>query len=149
MPCMLLARRTLEIYDPMLRVKEIKILFPTGTLLAGTSFAYSSRGNQTGREDKVLVDGVLIDTHKIEAAYDAMSQKVRETEQKAKTTEWVYQKGKLQTLKMAGGISLTYQYDPLGRLQEQLSSDQTIHTAYTYDLNDNLLQAQDLVHQTT
>ena len=43
---------------------------------------------------------------------------------------------------MADGVSLTYRYDPLGRLQEQLSSDQTIHYVYTYDLNDNLLQAK-------
>ena len=93
-----LGRRTLEIYDPMLRVKEIKILSPTGTLLADTSFAYGSRGNQTGREDKVLVDGILIDTHKITAVYDAMNQKVRETEQETKTTEWFYEQRKIADL---------------------------------------------------
>ena len=139
-------KRTLEIYDRLQRVREIKILSSSNTLLAHTRFNYDGRDNQISRHEEVLLDGNLIDNYNIATVYDGMNQKVRESEQNVKTTEWTYEKGRLHTLKMADGVVLTHRYDSLGRLQEQSSSDKTIHYSYIYDLNDNLLKVEDLIN---
>lgn len=54
---------------------------------------------------------------------------------------------KTSTIK-ADGTSLNYTYDALGRLASLSSSDNTIHYAYTYDLNNHPLKVDDLVRNT-
>ena len=136
-------RKTLEIYDAMHRLREIKILCPSGTILAHSYFTYDGRGNQISHQEDIWQDGSLTGTYLIQTAYDSMGKKIRETEQGIKTTEWAYEKGRLKTLKTPDGVILTHSYDDLGRLKEQSASNGTLLYRFTYDLNNNLLEAED------
>jgi len=143
-----LGRQTLEIFDPLNRLKEQKILSRTGLLVARCTFAYDKRGNQTLRQDDILHEGLFQGTHRVEAIYDAMGHKTQEVEQGMRTLQWSYKAGRLKKHILADGTAIKYTYDPLGRLSQQESSDGSVLTSFSYDLNDNLLEAQDLVHQT-
>ena len=47
------------------------------------------------------------------------------------------------------GVSIKYTYDDLGRLKTFKASDKSIHYSYRYDLNDNILQITDHIHNST
>ncbi len=141
-------RRTIEIYDPLQRLQETKIVSPKGVLLAYSRYDYDGRGNPISRQEEVLLDGKPLRSYHIQTSYDGMSQKIKESEEGIKITEWTYLKGRLHTIKMPDGVMITHQYDSLGRLFQQTASDGTIQYRYAYDLNDNLLKAEDLVNKT-
>jgi len=143
-----LGRQTLEIFDPLNRLKEHKILSRTGLLVARCTFAYDKRGNQTLRQDDILREGLFQGTHRVEAIYDEMGHKTQEVEQGIRTLQWAYKAGRLKKHILADGTAIKYTYDSLRRLFQQSSSDGSVLNAFTYDLNDNLLEARDLVHQT-
>jgi YD repeat-containing protein len=46
------------------------------------------------------------------------------------------------------GVSLQYAYDELGRLKTLVSTDGSISYAYHYDLHNNPIEIQDLIHKT-
>ena len=140
-----LGRCTIEIYDSLNRLSEVKLVSPASTLLAQRNFSYDGRGNQTKHQEKTFFENGNYTT---KTSYDSMSQKVALEEQGVRRTTWSYTQGKLKDIALPSGIVLTHSYDSLGRLQELISSEGTIHYHYTYDLNDNLLQVDDLYHHT-
>lgn len=144
-----LGRRHIEIFDPLQQLQETKAVSKEGTLLAHSHFSHNGRGYQIERTDDIVIDGSSIGNYRVNTTFDSMGQKTEETEQDLKTTKWSYKQGQLDTLTTPDGVILTHLYDSLNRLQEQKSSDGTIHYRFTYDLNDNLLLAEDLINSTT
>jgi RHS repeat-associated protein len=145
-----IGRSTKERYDPLKRLTERQIFSPEGNLLSHTQYQYDGRGHQILQQEEILFTSNgnwnSLGNYRINTKYDSMGEKVQETEQDTKTTTYTYQYGRLHTIQQPSGVILTHTYDPLGRLQELLSSDGTIHYRYTYDLNNNLIQAKDLIH---
>lgn len=142
-----LGRKKLEIYDALDRLKEV-IISSKETLLSHYKLYYDGRGNQVLREDDVVCDGQVFGTFFVATAYDSMGQKTLEVEQNKKGTAYSYLFGRLQTLTNPDGVGLVHAYDHLGRLSKLKSTDGTIDYQYTYDLNDNLLLVEDLIHDT-
>ena len=138
-------RQTLEIFDSLNRLRERKIFSGSGILIAHTSFSYDKRGNQILQEEQILQEGLYKGHHSVAAVYNSMGQKVLETEQGLRTTQWAYKAGRLHNMTLPDGVVLIHSYDSLGRLSNQNSSDGSIHYQFTYDLNDNLIGAHDLV----
>ncbi|NGX42847.1 MAG: tRNA nuclease WapA [Chlamydiae bacterium] len=139
-----LGRRTQEIYDKLNRIAEVQKYSSSGQLLAHSSFTYDGRGNKILQHEKNLFQDQSFGNYEVGTTYDGMSQKTSETEQGERTTKYTYQNGRLHAITKPDGVVLTHIYDPLGRLRELISSDSTIHYCYSYDLNDNLLKAEDL-----
>jgi RHS repeat-associated protein len=143
-----LGRKKLEIYDPLQRLKEVQHYSPSGLLFAHRAFVYDGRGNQTLHNENILYEGQSLGNYLVSTVYDSMGQKLSETEQNKKTTQYRYHLGRLQEIINPDGITLSHIYDQLGRLTRLTSSDATIDYQYTYDGNDNLLSAEDLIHKT-
>ena len=141
-------RRTLEIFDPLNRLKEVKIFSPCSSLQANTSFEYDGRGNETVHLKNIICNGVSTGSYAIKTTYDEMGQKLSETEQGSKTTQFTYHLGRLHSIQKPDGVTLTHDYDSLGRMKHLISSDGSINYHYNYDLNGNLLSAQDTVNGT-
>lgn len=143
-----LGRKTIEIFDPLLRLKERKIFSAKDHLVARTTFSYDKRGYQKERQEEIFYDGDKTGTHKVETTYDAMGQKLTEIEQGTRATRWFYQKGRLKKIHLPDGTLIRHSYDSLGRLIKQLASDGSIQYTFSYDLNDNLIEAKDLSQNT-
>ena len=138
-----LGRKTLEIFDSLQRLKEVRCYSPTGLLFAHHALNYDGRGNQITHVENILCEGQHIGFYLIDTTYDCMGQKLSETEQNKKTTKYSYYLGRLHQIINPDGVILTHTYDALGRLATLTSSDGTIDYQYTYDSNDNLLSAED------
>ncbi|MEI8366354.1 MAG: RHS repeat-associated core domain-containing protein, partial [Parachlamydiaceae bacterium] len=143
-----LSRRKVEIYDPLQRLKEVSLYSSSGQLLSHHILSYDGRGNPILQQEDILCEGQLLGTYAIVTTYDCMGQKLSHTEQNKKTTRYSYQEGRLKEIINPDGLILSHTYDSLGRLKRLNSSDGTIDYLYTYDLNDNLLKSEDIVHQT-
>lgn len=67
-----------------------------------------------------------------------------------KVTIYKYnQLGQKESILKPNGIEIYYQYDSLGRLSSERSSDLTIDYAYTYDLNDQIVSVLDNLNHTS
>jgi RHS repeat-associated protein len=143
-----LGRSKYEIFDSLERVKECKAFSQDGDLLAATYFEYDGRGNIIQQKEDIISGGDSLGNYKIYSHYDSMGQKILENEQDLKLTHFSYQNGRLKTIVNPDGVTLEHHYDGLGRLQELISSDGTVHHRYIYDVNDNVVRAEDLVNQT-
>nr|NGX42984.1 tRNA3(Ser)-specific nuclease WapA [Chlamydiota bacterium] len=144
-----LGRKEVEIYDPCNRLKTVCKVSSNDQLLSHSSFTYDGRGNQILQHERSLFQDQDFGAYVISTTYDGMAQKISETEQDEKTTKYTYENGNLHQIIKPDGVVLTHSYDSLGRLQELISSEGSIHYRYTYDLNDNLLNAEDIIHNTT
>jgi RHS repeat-associated protein len=143
-----LGRRKVEIFDATERLKEVSIFSEKGILVACHRLEYEGRGNEVSRKEDILLEGQKIGEYCIETFYDCMGQKLFVIEQNKKTTNYVYYAGRLSKIINPDGVILHHVYDELGRLLTLHSSDGSIEYNYTYDLNDNLLIAEDSINQT-
>ncbi len=144
-----LGRSEIEVYDPLNRVKEVRVKSPFGTVIAESSFSYDGRGNKIHQQEKVLSDDISLGYYHVYTSYDSMGQKILEDEQGEKITRFSYNCGRLESITNPDGVVISHTYDPLGRLEVQSSSDGTIYHRFSYDLNDNVIQAEDVVQETT
>lgn len=149
-----LQNQTITVYDTHKRPAEIYRTNPQGQHLAKEHIYYDSIGNPTLKKE------FAIQNHQVEKEinnrweYNPASQITRLIEASdtplEKQTTYIYNSyGQRESLTKPDGTTLYYTYDPLGRMAEQHSSDQTIHYQYTYDLNDNLISVYDCNQQQT
>lgn len=122
---------------------------PFGKITQEQEITYDANGNVVRLADLILTDdkneGKIITCMQYDTdnrltlyceAYGAPEQK---------TSKIVYnQNGEKSCLIKNSGQTLNYTYDPLGRLETLVSSDNTINYKYTYDPKGNFRQAKDL-----
>lgn len=106
-------------------------------LLIDTIFSGSS-------ERKVITKWSFDNLNRQIACYEAFDT----PEQKHTRTQYNHSGQKSACIK-ADGTILYYTYDALGRLSSFTSSDNSIHYAYTYDLNNHPIKVDDHVHNTS
>ena len=106
-------RLTLEVYNPLNQLQEVKIFCAGANLHSHTTFAYDGRGNKTLHQDHILHNNIYIGTYSIETTYDEIGQKLSETEQGNKTTHYTYQLGRLHTIQKPDGVDLAPYLGPL------------------------------------
>jgi RHS repeat-associated protein len=143
-----LGRIKRECYDKLERLSFVQHFSPERKLLFLQSFDYDGRGNRIMQHNRSLHEDLDFGIYEIRTSYDGMGQITSEVEQNEKVTTYTYQQGRLYQIIKPDGIVLTYHYDGVGLLKELTSSDGTVHYRYTYDLNDNLLKADDLIQNT-
>ncbi len=143
-----LGRTEVEVYDKLNRLVSLRKLSPDGTLISQQSFRFDGRGNKILQSHTNIFQNQPCGTYEIRTEYDALSQKILETEQNKKTTAYTYNNGRLHQLIKPDGVILTHIYDSSARLGELVSSDGTIHYKYTYDQSDNLLKVEDFIQNT-
>jgi RHS repeat-associated protein len=144
-----LGRKKQEIYDKLNRLSTVNLFGSDGKLLSCSSYTYDGRGNKIFQQDRNLFLDCDFGTFEVKIIYDGMGQKIAEIEQGEKVIKYTYQNGRLHQIIKPDSVTLTHSYDLLGRLNRLVSSEETIHYCYTYDLNDNLIQVKDLVLGTT
>lgn len=88
-------------------------------------------------------------THTVSCEYDEMGRILKQVENGKKITLYTYTKtGKVQTLTKPDNIVITHAYDDLDREIALLSSDGSIHYAFTYNLNDQIIESLDNRYET-
>jgi RHS repeat-associated protein len=143
-----LGMKTEEIYDAYDRIASSTQYSPQGVLLSKTTYRYDGVGNKTQQKSFVCVDGAVIRESTVEWIYNSTRSVLKCIEEpgtpEEKVTTYTYIRGDLvKEIIKPNGVVLTHSYDDLGRLSELISSDNTVHYTYAYDLNDNLTQVWD------
>lgn len=136
-------KKTVEGFDCHDRLKWVQRYNASETLLAEERYHYDGRGNCVLIEALNFQDGNKIGLFCIEKTYDAMGQETSRTEQGKKKTCYAYFNGRLKTTTLPNGVKLSYTWDHLGQLMSLESSDGTIAQSFTYDRENNLLEAND------
>lgn len=96
----------------------------------------------TDKNDRTITSLLEYDTsERLTACYEAVG-----TPEQKQTRITYDNFGQKLLLIKNDGTSLAHSYDKLGRLISLKSSDGTIHYQYTYDLNGNPIQVDDLIH---
>ena len=132
-------------------VKEEK-LDAYGQLIQGCDYCHDGEGNLLRRIDHHIKDGTIEKSITTEYEYDTKNQVivVREAAcdplQKTTFTEY-FIGGEISTIIKPNGVVLSHEYDALHRLTKMYSSDHSVHYVYSYDLNNNVIQVQDLVNR--
>lgn len=143
---------TTTICDALGRVVSITRRNSLGEVLQKQESAYDLNGNNCRLTDtiisktseRVIVTKLSYDMfNRLIACYEAADT----PEQKCTQINYNLFGQKTSIIK-ADGTSLNYTYDDLGRLASLSSSDNTIHYAYTYDLNNHPLKVDDLIRNT-
>ena len=136
-----LGQMTIENYDALNRLISTEI-----PGLMKQEVVYSPNGHRIKQIDHIYQQGVVTGLSTVAWKYDAMGNPTSIVEQDLKQTRHTYRDGRLDTTTKPDGVILTHTYDLLGRLKEQSSSDGSICTQYSYDLNGNMLSAYDKVN---
>lgn len=123
-----------------------------GNILKKTSFIHDGEGNLIQRIEDCIISGICKKQVVTEFQYDARNRQVAIIEALADPLQKITKKkynltGELAKVIKPDGVILNYSYDLLGRLVDLHSSDGTIHYLYTYDLNGNIIKAEDPIHQ--
>ncbi len=119
----------IETFDPLGRPIALEILNTFHELIHKETYLYDADGNKISQTSKTITTKWKYGSQKrvlklIEAA-GTPEQKI---------TRYTYTvKGMLHQVHKPDGIILTYTYDPLNRLHELTSSDQSCHLRYTYN----------------
>ena len=142
-----LGRQTVSIYDPNENLIEEQKLDPLGSPLHKTNFSYDLNGNQIERKDHIYHNADHLRTICTQFEYDSLNRQTAIIEPEQKITRTKYTPaGQVQSIQKPDGTTLEHLYDPLDRLETLISSDGTVHYAYIYDLNDNVLKTKDLAN---
>lgn len=145
---------TMTIHDALGRIVTIKCKDNMGELLQQRDFHYDIVGNVVATTETVFSpDGT---SHKVTKCclYDSCNRLVEIIEAEGtpeqKRTQVQYNaQGLKELMTQPSGVSISYKYDALGRLNTFKSSDESLHYSYCYDLNDNLLEVADHIHNST
>ncbi|GAB4187119.1 MAG: hypothetical protein Tsb0015_05540 [Simkaniaceae bacterium] len=149
-----LQRHTFETFDALNRKVSIEKKNASGQTISLENLYYDPNGNLSRQ-----VSSIISPLHPAKKCYtlwnyDAMNRLESLTEAafspEEQTTHYTYtSRGELaQTIK-PDGISLDYSYDDLGRNIFLASSDGTIAYRYSYNLLDQMIQSEDLIHHQT
>jgi RHS repeat-associated protein len=113
---------------------------PFGTVVRKQIFRYDLAGNRTHAiEEEQITQWEYDLCHRPIRCIEAQGTPI----QKVTSREYnAY--GQLAKIIKPDGVVLTHEYDALGRLNKLDSSNKTVGYAYTYDLNNNVLQVDDL-----
>ena len=116
-----------------------------------THFHYDPIGHLVKQSTRVMDHGRDIREYAVQWDYNHRGLLTSEAElPQGGTTHFAYDaKGRLTQKTKPDGTALHYTYDPLNRLTKLTSSDGTIAYTYLYDLHDNPIEIQDLVHATS
>lgn len=142
---------TMTIHDAMGRLVTIKRKDSMGELIQQRDYHYDCIGNVAATTETIFsVEGTSHAVTKC-CLYDSCNRLIEIIEAKGsseeKHTRVQYNgKGLKELLVQPSGVTITYKYDALGRLKTFKSSDKSIHYSYSYDLNDNILQITDHIH---
>ncbi|MCA6598699.1 MAG: RHS repeat protein, partial [Pseudanabaena sp. M57BS1SP1A06MG] len=144
---------TLAICNTHHKIALLQVKNSLGQILQHREFFYDGIGQLIETREKVL----KLDAFEREVinqwTYNSLGtvasciEAVGTPEQKSTFHTFNEYSQKISTLKPDGTL-LLFTYDGKGRLSTVLASDQTLSYAYTYDLNDNPILVQDLIHHT-
>lgn len=139
-------KRTFDAQENLITEEKCDAL---GQTLHKTHFHYDFVGNLLLQEEDIYVSHVHERTISTAFAYDPLNRQTFIFEPEGKTTETTYTStGKVSCIHKPDSKTIVHHYDALDRLEELVSSDQSVHYRYSYDLNDNVISVYDLVNQT-
>jgi len=142
-----LTNKTITILDALGRKTTGERRDATNGLLRLAEYRYDPNGNQTRAIETVLGSNRVITAG---WTYDSRNRPLTLTEALGsgdeRTTRYFYNDvGQLYSQKNPNGVELFHFYDTQGRLENFISSDNSVRYQYSYDANNNLLGVQDLV----
>ena len=145
-----LGRVTLEADDVFHRLVR-RDVYEGDKMVSSLLFDYDAAGNLIKENASVMSEGSLIRHYARSRTYNSRGWLESEIElPHGKKVSYAYDAmGRLIQKVKPDGTCLYYTYDTLGRLQHLTSSDHTIAYRYAYDLNDNIIEVQDLIHHIT
>lgn len=139
--------KTITSYDPFGKITLDQCYNPMGQLIRQIEYCYDQNGNKILR--RIMTDKQPVETHwhydslnRLKETIDAVGTK----DQKSTHREYTAT-GQLKKLIKNDGTVITFTYDALERKSSLHSSDGALYYTYDYDLNDNLIAAEDLVYQ--
>lgn len=143
-----LGRQTIITYDAMNHPVNIKKQDINGVLLSNQDYFYDGEGNRIRLIDHVIVHGQEVRSIQTSFAYQEMGQLTcliqAEGLPEQQITHTKYNAyGQKEKIIKSDGKSLSYTYDPLGRLETQTSSDHSIDYVYHYNLRHQVVQVED------
>lgn len=147
-----LGRQTIITHDAMERPVNTKKQDINGVLLSHQDLFYDGKGNLLRLIDHVIVHGQETRSIQTSFAYQEMGQLTcltqaeRLPEQQITHTKYNAYGQKEKVIK-SDGVTLSFTYDPLGRLKTHTSSDYSIDTIYQYNLRHQVLQVEDRTRQ--
>lgn len=146
-------RNTTSIFDALGRLREVINQDAFGNLLAKQEIYYDPMGRRIKTIDSIISDGA-VQRHFINAwRYHPSGQEDLIVEALGtphqKTTSIFYNSlSQKEKVVKPNGIGLDYTYDSFGRLKTLRSSDNTIAYDFTYNLNHQIKEVQDLINHT-
>ncbi len=118
---------TVTTYDALGHIAEIEQRDSFGATLTLSRYLYDAAGNRIKEAHGINSDII------IENRYGSNS-RLESTTEASRTTHYLYNdKGLLKRVLKPDGVELILDYDGMGRVQEFLSSDNTVHYTYLYD----------------
>lgn len=140
--------QTIKIMDARGRLAKEIVKDSTGEKLQCTLYYYDGEGNLLKRTDQLIIDGVKRQSIHLAYQYDSCNREIAVIEAAGTPLEKMTKKeyhpgGVLAVINKPNGVKLFHEHDLLGRLIDIQSSDRTIHYAYTYDNNNNVLKVED------
>ncbi|NGX45485.1 MAG: tRNA(Glu)-specific nuclease WapA, partial [Chlamydiae bacterium] len=144
-----LGHSLVETYDLLTHLVSMEKRDADHRTLSRESYYYDRAGNKASRETTIYQDAQPVKTHTCLWKYDACGRLLKEIEAGQKTTDFSYHpRGWLAQKTQPNGVSLKFEYDGLGRLVGQESSDRTVQTRFIYDLGPEPVELHDLVKNT-
>lgn len=145
-----LGYQTVDTYDTANRLVETIRLNPFGLKVGRQLLYYDICGNKKRVEEEVIEEGKVLRTIQTLFKYNAVDEVIEQVEAagapEQKMTRTSYNAlGQKDSVIKPDGTILSYTYDSFGRLETQVSSDQTISYLYEYDSLDRLTKVTDQI----
>lgn len=143
-----LGRQTFITYDALEYPTSIVKKDPYGILLARQDLLNDAQGNVLQLTDYAVIDGK--EERSIQTTFDydesgllsCLTQAKGLPEQRITHTKYNKEGQKTEVIQ-PNGVTLSYRYDPLGRIERQIASDGTIHYTYSYNTLQQLCEVKD------
>lgn len=144
---------TIVTFDALKRAETLVKKDQIGLEVCREEYRYDLVGNKVREEHAILINGKQAGSYVVKWQYgpERRLESITEaanTQNQAKTTYLYDSAGKLQHVVKPDGVSLSYEYDDMGRVQRFYSSDNTIDYHYTYDVNNRVVAIEDCISGT-
>lgn len=148
-----LGRQTSVIHNALEKPTKIILKDLFGVLLSQQEIIYDELGNVTHLFDHVIAEGKETRCIETEFNYQETNQISSFIQAKGlpeqQITHTRYNKfGQKERVTKPDGIVINFQYDALGRLESYASSNHSVSYKYTYDLSNQIVRVDDLIHNT-